>query len=76
MSPLTAAVNNRALEANFHPYERPKNTKTLNLQDSVTNDELTQSIKESSVKIRFIKNDLKALVEAEADIYITLEEGI
>jgi len=72
---LTAAVNNRALEADFHPFERPKNTK-IDLQDKITNDELTKSIKQSSLKIRFIKNDLKTLIETEADIYITLEDGV
>jgi hypothetical protein len=51
---LTAAVNNRALDADFHPYDIPQSNKALAMQDRITNDELTNSIKQSSLKIRFI----------------------
>ena len=71
-------MNTQALEADFHPYERPKHARSRALvtQDKMTNDELTNSIKQSSLAIKFIQNDLKALVESEADIYITLEDGV
>jgi len=66
LSPLTRVRNEQASEA--VETLRQKNDQVL--EDTVSNELLGEQLKQSHLKIRFIKNDLKVLVETEANKYI------
>ena len=66
LSPLTRARNEQASEA----VETLRRNNDQVLEDTVGNELLGERLKQSHLKIRFIKNDLKVLVETEANKYI------
>ena len=68
LSPLTRARNEQASEA----VEALRKNNDQVLEDTVGNELLGEQLKQSHLKIRFIKNDLKVLVETEANKYISL----
>jgi hypothetical protein len=49
---------------------REKNDEVF--EDTVSNDVLGEQLKQNHLKIRFIKNDLKVLVETDANKYVKL----
>ena len=65
LSPLTRARNEQTSEA----VETLRKNNDQVLEDTVSNELLGEQLKQSHLKIRFIKNDLKVLVETEANKY-------
>jgi hypothetical protein len=66
LSPLTRAKNEQASEA----VETLRKETDQILDDNVSNELLGEQLEQSQLKIRFIKNDLKVLVETEVNKYI------
>ena len=68
LSPLTRERNDQASE--MVETLREKNDEVF--EDTVSNDVLGEQLKQNHLKIRFIKNDLKVLVETDANKYVKL----
>ena len=65
---MTRARNELASEA--VETLRKKNDQVF--EDTVSNDVLGEQLQQNHLKIRFIKNDLKVLVETDANKYVKL----